>query len=139
MTFNIIHSHKDDIQTILDGINSYNHNHVPALAAIWTPLELSVKDNEGVVIGGLLGGIGSWNGFEIRILWVKEAHRGKGIGSQLLQYAENEARQKGATIAMLDTFSFQAEAFYLKHGYKAVGEIKDFPQGHRRIYFSKLL
>ncbi|WP_116790539.1 GNAT family N-acetyltransferase [Flavobacterium psychrotrophum] len=139
MPFNIIQSHKEDIKTILDCINSYNQQQVAALAEVWTPLEFSVKDDNDTLIGGLLGGIGAWNGFEIRILWVAETHRGSGIGGRLLQHAENAARQKGATIAMLDTFSFQAEAFYLKHGYTAVGEIKDFPLGHRRIYFSKTL
>ena len=139
MPINITPSHKDDIKIILDGINTYNHSHVPALSEIWTPLEFSIKDDNGTVVGGLLGGIGSWNGFEIRILWIAETHRGKGLGNQLLQYAEDAAREKGATIAMLDTFSFQSEAFYLNHGYEAIGEIKNFPQGHRRIYFSKLL
>ncbi len=40
---------------------------------------------------------------------------------------------------MVDTFDFQAEAFYIKNGYTIIGEIKDFPKGHRRIYFSKVL
>lgn len=40
---------------------------------------------------------------------------------------------------MLDTFDFQAEEFYLKNGYTAIGEIENFPKGHKRIYFSKKL
>ncbi|EPR72080.1 hypothetical protein ADIWIN_2919 [Winogradskyella psychrotolerans RS-3] len=40
---------------------------------------------------------------------------------------------------MVDTFDFQAEDFYIKNNYKVIGEIKDFPKGHRRIYFSKVL
>jgi len=28
---------------------------------------------------------------------------------------------------MLDTFDFQAEEFYIKNGYEAIGEIKNFP------------
>lgn len=38
---------------------------------------------------------------------------------------------------MLDTFDFQAEGFYVKNGYKVIGEIADFPKGHKRIYFAK--
>ena len=49
------------------------------------------------------------------------------------------AIEKGAKISMLDTFDFQAEKFYLKNGYKPIGEMKGFPKGHRRIYFSKEL
>lgn len=40
---------------------------------------------------------------------------------------------------MLDIFDFQAEVFYLKNGYKPIGEIKGFPKGHRQIYLSKEL
>nr|WP_321228802.1 GNAT family N-acetyltransferase [uncultured Psychroserpens sp.] len=130
---------KDNIKTIVDGINEYNLNKVSALAEIWTRLEFVIKDKNGTEIGGILAGIGYWNGLEIKILWVKETHRKKGIGTKLLKYTENIAKEKGAYISMIDTFDFQAEDFYLKNGYNPIGEIKDFPKGHRRIYFSKTL
>ena len=137
--FNIIPCNKDNIKVIVDGINDYNLSKVPAIASIWTPLEFVAKDENGIEIGGILAGIGYWNGLEIKILWVKDGYRKKGIGSQILKHAETIAIQKGAEIAMLDTFDFQAEQFYLKNGYQAIGEIKDFPKGHKRIYFSKKL
>jgi hypothetical protein len=56
-----------------------------------------------------------------------------------MEYTEKIAREKGAYISLIDTFDFQAEGFYLKNGYKPFGELKDFPKGHRRIYFSKEL
>ena len=49
------------------------------------------------------------------------------------------AKEKGATVAMLDTFDFQSEEFYIKNGYLPIGEVKNFPNGHRRICFSKRL
>ncbi|OXB08400.1 hypothetical protein B0A81_08770 [Flavobacterium plurextorum] len=61
------------------------------------------------------------------------------MGTQILKHVEKIAKEKGAEISMLDTFDFQAEEFYLKNGYKQVGEIKNFPIGCRRIYFSKEL
>ena len=130
---------KDNIKTIVDGINEYNLNKVSALAEIWTRLEFVIKDKNETEIGGVLAGIGYWNGLEIKILWVKETHRKKGIGTKLLKYTEKIAKEKGAYISMIDTFDFQAENFYLKNGYNPIGEIKDFPKGHRRIYFSKTL
>jgi GNAT superfamily N-acetyltransferase len=129
----------DNRKTIVNGINQYNLSNVPALADIWTPLEFTAHDDNNNIIGGILGGIGYWNGLEINILWVDEAQRGKGIGKQLLQHIETVAREKGATVAMLDTFDFQAEGFYLKNGYEIIGEVNNFPNGHRRIYFSKRL
>jgi len=70
---------------------------------------------------------------------VAEAYRKTGIGSFMLKHVEDIAREKGATVAMLDTFDFQAEGFYLKNGYEVIGEVADFPPGHRRIYLSKRL
>ncbi len=130
---------KENIKKIVDGINEYNLSKVPALADVWTPLEFVAKDKNGIEIGGVLGGIGYWNGLEIKILWVKETYRKQGLGTKILNHIEKVAREKGATIAMLDTFDFQAEGFYLKNGYEPFGELKNFPAGKRRIYFSKRL
>jgi GNAT superfamily N-acetyltransferase len=130
---------KEDVKTIIDGINSYNLTKVSALTDAWTPLDYVMKNEQGEEIAGILSGIGYWNGLDIKILWVKEDHRGQGLGSMILKHVETIAIEKGATVAMLDTFSFQAEGFYSKNGYEVVGEINDFPKGHRRIYFSKKL
>ena len=40
---------------------------------------------------------------------------------------------------MVDIFDLQAEEFYIKNDYDVIGEIKNFPKGHRQIYFSKVL
>ena len=130
---------KADIKTIVDGLNAYNLDKVAALSSVWTPLEFGVKNDKGDVIGGVLAGINYWNGLEIKILWINEDFRNQGLGTKLLNYLENEAKKRGASIAMVDTFDFQAEGFYVKHNYDVIGEIKDFPMGHRRIYFSKVL
>ena len=130
---------KENIKKIVDGINEYNLSKVPAISDIWTRLEFVAKDENGIEIGGILAGLGYWNGLEINILWVKEEYRKKGVGTRILKHAEKIAIEKGARISMLDTFDFQAEKFYLKNGYKPIGEMKGFPKGHRRIYFSKEL
>jgi len=130
---------KENITTIVNGINEFNLSKVSALADNWTPIELVAKNENGEGIGGVLAGIGYWNGLEVRILWVKENYRKKGLGTKILKYAEKIAKEKGAVISMLDTFDFQAKEFYLKNGYEPIGEIKDFPKGHRRIYFQKKL
>jgi GNAT superfamily N-acetyltransferase len=137
--FTIEPCEKENIKKIVDGINEYNLSKVPAISDIWTRLEFIAKDENGIEIGGILAGLGYWNGLEINILWVKEEYRKKGIGTQILKHAEKIAIEKGAKISMLDTFDFQAEKFYLKNGYKPIGEMKGFPKGHRRIYFSKKL
>ncbi|WP_210419544.1 hypothetical protein [Pedobacter sp. KBS0701] len=62
---------KENVKNIIDGINEYNFKSVPALAEVWTPLEFVAKDKAGIDIGGILGGIGCWNGLEIIFFGLK--------------------------------------------------------------------
>jgi len=137
--FKIEPCEKNNIAPIIEGINSYNLSKVAALSPTWNPLDFVIKNESGNEIAGILAGIGYWNGLEIKILWVDENYRKKGLGTKLLQHLEKIAKEKGVTVAMLDTFDFQAEEFYIKNGYLSIGEVKNFPSGHRRIYFSKRL
>ncbi len=130
---------KESIKKIIEELNNYNFSHAKAIAENWTPLDFVLKNEEGAEVGGILGGVGYWGGLEIKTLWIREDYRKKGIGSMLLNYVENQAKEKGAVISMLDTFDFHAEEFYLKNGYEKVGVINDFPEGHRKIYLSKKL
>jgi GNAT superfamily N-acetyltransferase len=72
-------------------------------------------------------------------LWVADAYRKHGIGSQLMADAEAAARAQGCRAAYLDTFTFQAPKFYERLGYREFGRLNDFPPGHARIWFSKVL
>ena len=137
--FNIESCTEENRKKIANGIDEYNLSKVPALSEMWTRLEYIAKDKNGIEIGGILAGIGYWNGLEVKVLWVKGGYRKKGIGTQILKHVEKLAKEKGATVSMVDTFDFQAEDFYLKNGYEPFGEMKGFPKGHRRIYFSKKL
>ena len=97
---------------------------------------LQAPDQE--IVGGILGEI-YWGWFYIDLLWVKDELRGCGHGNRLLTLAEDEARQRGAKNAYLDTFSFQAPDFYKQHGYQVFGELPNFPMGHQRYFFTKQL
>ena len=90
------------------------------------------------IVGGVLGEI-YWQWFYVDLLWVSEALRGRGYGRQLMTIAEDEARQRGAKNAYLDTFSFQAPDFYKQLGYEVFGELPDFPPGQQRFFLRKQL
>jgi GNAT superfamily N-acetyltransferase len=90
------------------------------------------------IAGGVIGET-HWDWFFINLMWITEELRGCGYGHQLLLAAEQEARQRGARNAYLDTFSFQAPDFYKKHGYQVFGVLQGFPPGHQRIYLTKEL
>lgn len=52
---------------------------------------------------------------------------------------EGAARQRGCKYAFVDTFSFQAPAFYEKHGYREVFTLEDYPYTEKRHYYTKAL
>lgn len=97
-----------------------------------------IRDDEGVILGGIYGW--TWGGCcEIRYLWVHESLRRLGYGSHLLRTAEQAALERGCSVMVLDTHSFQAPQFYQKMGYKVVGAAEDYPRGYRRILLEKRL
>ncbi len=91
-----------------------------------------------MIIGGLIG-LTYWNWLYIDRLWVEIKHRGKGIGTKILETAEKEARLRGCIGIHLDTHDFQNVAFYKRKGFKIQGEIKDLPRGHYRYLLTKIL
>ena len=75
----------------------------------------------------------------IDVLFVEETHRGKQLGSLLLNKAETEAKLMGGSLSHLDTFDWQAKDFYLKQGYEVFGVLEDCPAKHKRYYMKKTL
>ena len=103
-----------------------------------TPLNIVEYDANGQLIGGLLGGT-YWGWMYVDILWVQEEHRNQGIGTKLLCAAEREAAARGCHHVHLDTMSWQAPAFYEKHGYTVIGILPDIPSGNQKHLLMKAL
>lgn len=121
-------------QIIGDLIRSYNRSKREAAES--EPLNLYVEDDSGELLAGLVAEtFGNW--LEIEYLFVKEDLRGQGIGSQLLQRAESEAKKRNCRYVFVNTYQFQAPAFYQKHGYQEVFTLKDYPCTGQRHYYQK--
>ena len=103
-----------------------------------TPLNIVEYDDNGNIIGGILGGT-YWGWMYIDILWVQADFRHKGIGSKLLTEAEKEAVRRGCHHVHLDTMSWQAPEFYKKHGYEVIGVLPDIPSGNQKYLLMKAL
>jgi ribosomal protein S18 acetylase RimI-like enzyme len=101
-------------------------------------VRLALKDKDGVLRGGL-SAARSWGTFLIDVLWVDDELRGQGFGSQLLAEAEKQALQLECTSVKLETFSFQAQGFYERHGYCLVGRIENWPPGGHLSQMVKVL
>lgn len=101
-------------------------------------INLHIKDEFGEIAGGI-NSVFCWNWIEVDILWIDDRFRGRGYGSRLLQEIETIAKEKQCTFIKLNTFSFQAPAFYRKHGFQEITRIYDAPRGHQHYYFVKYL
>jgi enamine deaminase RidA (YjgF/YER057c/UK114 family)/GNAT superfamily N-acetyltransferase len=127
---------EDDMQFIREVIYEFNKSTVNNRN--YSPLSIFVRDDASVIVAGILGGM--WGGWlHITELWVREDLRNQGYGTRLLQAAENEARTKGCRSVYLETFSFQAPEFYIRHGYQRAGQINDFPPGYTHFIMWKSL
>jgi GNAT superfamily N-acetyltransferase len=97
-----------------------------------------IHDEKNEVIGGL-SGYTSRGWLFIDHLVVPEAHRKKGIGTEIMRMAEEEAISRGCTDAWLNTFEFQARGFYERLGYVCFGELPNYPFGFSRFFMNKSL
>ncbi len=126
----------EDIDAVKAGLLAFNEAHVGP--ANTQAVNLIVRDGDGMVVGGLIGGW-RWGWLYVDKLWVREDLRGQGIGSRLLRQAEDEARAAGCVAAALDTFAFQARPFYEKLGYTVWAELPDYPPGFGMYFLRKPL
>jgi ribosomal protein S18 acetylase RimI-like enzyme len=126
----------EERQAILLPLRAYN----AAKAGVSTqePVALLVRNENGEILGGLHGRV-FYQWLYIDLLSVPEQARGQGMGTKLMQMAENLAREKECIGIWLDTFDFQAPEFYKKLGYSELGQIADYPPGHKRFFFQKRL
>ena len=112
-------------QDILGRLRAYNRERIGPVDR--RPMTLTLHD-DATLIGGLAGEtFMGW--LTIDMLWVEPAFRGRGHAMALLEEAEQEARRRGATDCVLDTFSFQAPGFYRKRGYREFGPARRLSRG----------
>jgi GNAT superfamily N-acetyltransferase len=104
----------------------------------YRPLIIAIDDPDGRVIGGLWGRT-AYDWLYVELLFVPDALRGRGLGSELMTRAESEAVSRGCHGAWLDTFEFQARGFYERLGYTCFGELRDYPPGSARYFMKKAL
>lgn len=124
----------EDRQAILDGLLAFNRAQAPP--AKGEALCVAILGESGELTGGLYGST-AYDWLAVELLFVPEALRSSGLGSQLLARAEEQARERGCIGAWLDTFSFQARGFYEKLGYELAGTIADHPIGGARYFLIK--
>lgn len=136
----IIQENNEEVsQYIRERLIAYNAEQLPEeVKSKKETAAFTVRDEAGGIVGGVTCTL-FWQHMHIDFLWVEETKRKEGLGAKLLAEAENFAKQKGARLIKLDSFSFQAPRFYEKHGYTVYGKLEDHPLGHTQYYLVKRL
>jgi len=102
------------------------------------PFSAVRRDGTGNIRAGISGY--TWGGCcYISYLWVDESERGRGVGTALVNAAEEHAKSVRCRRMLLATHSFQAPAFYERLGYEKEAVIRDHPPGYANILFAKYL
>lgn len=126
----------EEVQYLEDRLYEFNATATGITGGAW--LAYFVRDEDERIVAGICGA--TWGGsLEIRQFWVEASRRKQGLGTRLLKAAEHEARRRGCRQVLLMTFSFQAPAFYAKHGFEVVAVLDDDPPGHKNLLLRKRL
>lgn len=130
----------EDIEIAEEIIDSYINN--PGSSGY----HCYIAESEGRLTGYISYGAtpltrGTWD-----VYWIVVApgQRGKGIGSTLLKFAENDISSRGGRMLLIETASNPAyepaRILYLAHGYQIVSTIPDFyDPGDAKLTFRKYL
>jgi GNAT superfamily N-acetyltransferase len=126
----------EDVRFLEDRLYDYGVEQTGVDDGQW--LAIFLRDNQQTIQAGLKGW--TWCGScYIQTVWVHHTLRGQGIGTQLLQAAEQEARRRGCQQMILTSYSFQAPGFYQKLGFEVFAVLDEHPRGHRDYYLHKWL
>jgi GNAT superfamily N-acetyltransferase len=125
-----------DVEIVKQGLEAYDVSQGALID--WVPLALFARDAENTLVAGLTGST-YWGYLYVGRLWTDQRFRKTGLGSQLLEQAEQEALRRGCHSVHLMTGDFNALPFYQKRGYAVFGELPDMPPGHNQYFMRKVL
>ena len=99
---------------------------------------VALRDGDGRLQGALIASV-RFDVMNIQDLYIEETHRRDGHGAQLIAMAETEALRRGARLACVMTFSWQARPFYEKRGYEVFAEVPFLNGAHTLYWLRKSL
>ena len=127
---------EDSRAVIEHGLDGYNESRVgpDPTRLLW----VTCRGQDGRLVAGARCMV-MWDWLLVDWLWVMHERRGAGLGSMVLERAEQAGAAEGCSGVMLNTFSFQAPDFYRRRGYAVFGELQNMPPGETRFWMSKRL
>jgi GNAT superfamily N-acetyltransferase len=101
-------------------------------------LSYCIENENGECIAGIVASR-DMDCITVDYLFVDDAYRKNGYGSKLLTYLEEQAIRLDVKRIILNTFGFQAPAFYEKNGYQLFGKIEPCFSDYGQYFFKKEL
>ena len=128
---------ENDAEYIDDKLVEYNRSQIAAVHDFeWIGRKIQGDKDELIAAG--FAGVNYWNNAFIDMLWVNDSLRNQGIGSRLLADIEQETKNIGAGIIILDAREWNID-FFKKHGYTVYCMLEDYPSGYRKYKMQKRL
>lgn len=121
-----------DDKVIRDGILDFNGHIINEQA---THFSLFAKDGAQIIGGALI-----WehsDALYIDVLWCNEKYRKQGIGTKIITMIDGIAKNKRLPKIFVDTYAFQAQDFYKKHGFYCISIVPEYMLGHDQIFMRK--
>jgi ribosomal protein S18 acetylase RimI-like enzyme len=129
----IINPTPEQIDIFCNGLCQYNAQFV---LRKFEPFSIALENEEGEIVGGIKGE-SFWGRLHIEMLWINQDYRKQGLGKKLIAMAEIVAKERKCKGIDLDTMTFQAPGFYEKMGFRQVGELPNYDNEFKRIYYAK--
>ncbi len=121
-----------DDKVIRNGIVDFNAKIIKEKSSHFS---LFAKDGDQIIGGALI-----WehsDALYIDVLWCNEQYRKQGIGTKIITMIDDVAKNKRLPKIFVDTYEFQAQAFYEKHGFYCIGTIPKYLKDYNRIFMRK--
>jgi GNAT superfamily N-acetyltransferase len=123
---------------VLAGLRDFN-DALTGHSSDHRPLDVVVRDPAtGAPLGGVLAHSSRGLLF-VDLVYLPDALRGSGTAARMMTLAEDEAKRRGCTAAVLYSLNRKATEFYARIGYREFGRVAVAPPGSSRIYMSKSL
>lgn len=138
-----------EVISLIEELDAYQDTLYPAEARYaldLTTLEQTnvlfavARDSEGVAVGcGAL--VLDGEAAELKRMYVRPSHRGKGVAAKVLIKLEVEAANRDCFFLQLETGPFQPEAlaFYKKYGFQVCGAFGVYPEHPLSVFMEKRL
>ena len=94
-----------------------------------------LRDSESDVRGGILASI-NYDVLVLEDVFIQENCRAGGHGARMMALAEEEGLRRGARLAVVSTFNWQARPFYEKLGYAVYAQLP-YNEGRYTLYSLK--